>query len=253
MRVTRILKLAGKNPGLLAILETIQFSIPSLMNVATLLMLIFFMFSVLGNFMFNEVREGNSLDPSYKNFRDFHTSFILIFALSTGEDWNRVMFDVNRTPRDGCVKGITCGADTPLGYLYFILLVLVCSHVMLNLFILVIIQQFEHYYLPKDNIITHFKTDLGYFMKVWKKFTQTRYNCMKIKENQLTDFFLELGEYGGKDDSLGFGKEFYDEGELKKNVLKMGIKSNLGFIYFNELLYRCMRRKYCDFKINKKM
>ena len=69
----------------------------------------------------------------------------------------------------------------------------------------------------------------------------------------MTDFFLELGEYGSKDDSLGFGKEFYDEGDLKKNVLKMGIKSNLGFIYFNELLYRCMRRKYCNFKINKKM
>lgn len=140
MRVTRILKLAGKNPGLLAILETIQFSIPSLMNVATLLMLIFFMFSVLGNFMFNGVLEGDAIDDTYKNFNDFHTSFILIFALSTGEDWNRVMFDVNRTERDGCIKGKTCGADTPLGYFYFILLVLVCSHVMLNLFILVIIQ-----------------------------------------------------------------------------------------------------------------
>lgn len=33
----------------------------------------------------------------------------------------------------------------------------------------------------------------------------------------------------------------------------MGIKSIHGFVFFNELLYRCMRRKYCTFKINKKM
>ena len=46
---------------------------------------------------------------------------------------------------------------------------------MLNLFILVIIEQFEHYYLPADNIIRHFKNDLSSFMKVWKKFTQDRY------------------------------------------------------------------------------
>ena len=226
MRVTRILKLAGKNPGLLAILETIQYSIPSLMNVATLLILIFFMFSVLGNFMFNTVREGDVIDPDFKNFRDFHTSFILVFALSTGEDWNKVMFDVNRTPADNCVKGITCGMDSPLGYWYFILLVLVCSHVMLNLFILVIIQQFEHYYLQKDNVITLFKNDLTCFMKVWKKFTQERYNCTKIKENMLTNFFKELGEFGSKEDSIGFGEEFFTTSELKKNLLKMGIKSN---------------------------
>jgi hypothetical protein len=47
-----------------------------------------------------------------------------------------------------------------------------------------------------------------------------------IKENQLTRFFRELGEIGDKDSSLGFGTEFYDEGELKKNILKMGIKSD---------------------------
>ena len=44
-----------------------------------------------------------------------------------------------------------------------------------------------------------------------------------------------------------------DEGDLNKNLLKMGIKSDNGAIYFNELLYRCMRRRYGNMKINKKM
>ena len=41
--------------------------------------------------------------------------------------------------------------------------------------------------------------------------------------------------------------------EIKKKLLKMGIKTDNGFIYFNELLYRLMREQYCTFKLNKRM
>lgn len=33
----------------------------------------------------------------------------------------------------------------------------------------------------------------------------------------------------------------------------MAINSDVGYIYFNELLYRCMRKKYGNMKINKRM
>lgn len=36
-------------------------------------------------------------------------------------------------------------------------------------------------------------------------------------------------------------------------MLKMGIRGEEGYIYFNELLYRCMRRQYGRFKLNKQM
>ena len=32
----------------------------------------------------------------------------------------------------------------------------------------------------------------------------------------LTEFFRELGNYGSKEDSLGFSYEHYDNGEMKK-------------------------------------
>jgi len=181
MRVTRILKLAGKDPGLQAILQTIQFSIPALFNVFVLLVIIFFMFSILGNFLFWEVRAGDVVNE-LKNFSDFGSSFLLLFALATGEDWNKVMYDCSRTAEDGCVPQLNCSSYTPYSFWYFYLLILVCSHVMLNLFILVIIQQFEHYYLPEDNLITVFQQDLNQFMVAWKSFTQKKYNCHKIKE-----------------------------------------------------------------------
>ena len=138
LRVTRILRLAGKAKSLQAILQTITFSIPALANVFFLLMLIYFMLSVLANFTFYQITSGDVIDPDYKNFKDFYSSFVLLFALSTGEDWNKVMFDCSRTKADGCVEGINCGSKA-FSLIFFMMLVLVCSYVMLNLFILVII------------------------------------------------------------------------------------------------------------------
>jgi len=43
------------------------------------------------------------------------------------------------------------------------------------------------------------------------------------------------------------------DSDLKKQLLKMGIKSDNGFVYFNEILYRLMREEYCKFKLNKRM
>lgn len=87
-------------------------------------------------------------------------------------------------------------------------------------------------------------------MKIWKEFTQKKYNCFKIKEKQLEKFFRKLGE---ENETLGFREIDYDDGEMKKNLLKMAIKTDNGYIFFNEMLYRCMRRKYGNMKINKSM
>lgn len=58
---------------------------------------------------------------------------------------------------------------------------------------------------------------------------------------------------GIENETLGFSIEQFDDGDVKKNILKMAIKSDNGYIFFNEMLYRCMRRKYGNMKINKKM
>jgi hypothetical protein len=70
---------------------------------------------------------------------------------------------------------------------------------MLNLFILVILQQFDEYYLPQDNILERFRDDLEKFKKTWTDFTRD-YKCLKIKDNMLVKFFdsmePELGMNG---------------------------------------------------------
>ena len=86
--------------------------------------------------MFGNVKDGDVIDD-LKKFNNFFNSFLLLFAITTGEDWNKIMFDCSRVP-PYCVPDKTCGKK--FAFIYFFAIILCCSYVMLNLFILVIIQ-----------------------------------------------------------------------------------------------------------------
>ena len=143
LRVTRVLRLSKSNPGLTSLLQTIEMSVSSLINVFMLLMLIFFMLATLGVFFFKDVAEGDVVDPQFKNFKTFGDGFLLLFAISTGEDWNKLMYD--------------CWRENSIAPLYFIVFIMLVSYIMLNLFILVIIEQFEKYYLSDNNPLEIFR------------------------------------------------------------------------------------------------
>ena len=165
LRVSRILRLANQYQELQSLLKTIQMSFSSLVNVFFLLMLVFFISAVLGNSLFYNVKEGIVIDE-WKNFENFHMSFQLLFAISTGEDWNRIMFDTMRTDEDGCIPDKTCG--TVIAPVFFLSFILVVTHIMLNLFVLVIIQQFSKYYIEEDNPLYRFEEDFDDFKEAWK-------------------------------------------------------------------------------------
>ena len=188
LRVSRIIRLIGKYKGLQALIETIIFSLPSLLNVLGLLFLILFMFAILGSFFFSNIERGVIINENM-NFSNFGKSMLLVFRMTTGEDWNNIMFDCMRVD-EKCLMTNTCGS--PYAVIYFILFILISTYIMLNLFVLVILQQFDKYYLPKDNIIQRFKGDLTNFKQTWKEFTFARYSCLKIKESQLPSFFAKL-------------------------------------------------------------
>lgn len=242
MRVTRIVRLASKNEGLQALMQTITLSVGALTNVFILLMLVQFIFSILAVFFFGDLTEGDRIDD-YHNFTAFWDSFQLIFILATGENWNYFMYDCMNTPPN-CVPGKTCG--TSFAPVYWLTYVMVVQNVMLNLFILVIIDQFEKYYMAEDNPISKFKKNLDVFMVTWVDFTATRSRCVKLREKRLNEFFKKLPM------PIGLPLNTSDE-EMKKIMLKMGIKCDDGYVYFNELLYRCMRRQYGSFKLNRRM
>ena len=100
--------------------------------------------------MYQSILDGKIIDPVFMNFKDFHHALIILLRISTGEDWPTIMYDTMNTGAD-CIPGKTCGVS--FSPVFFILFQLICFYVMLNLFVLIILQQFELYYLPQDNIL----------------------------------------------------------------------------------------------------
>ena len=113
LRITRLFKLIKSFQGIQKLIQTIILTLPSLINVGALMFLIFFIYSVLGCYMFRNVKKGD-VTNELNNFSNFHNSIILLFRCTTGEDWYKFMFDHMRT--DNCIKGETCG-NSKLTYL----------------------------------------------------------------------------------------------------------------------------------------
>lgn len=96
MRVSRLLRLLNKFKGLRALVQTITFSLPTLFNISTLLMLVYFMYAILGCFLFYTITNGDSTYANfddYFNFTNFKCAFLSVFRCSTGESWNYFMFN----------------------------------------------------------------------------------------------------------------------------------------------------------------
>ena len=110
---------------------------------------------------------------------------------------------------------------------------------------LVIIQQFEMYYLDADNVLMMFKDDLERFKVTWTHFTKDN-NCLKLKDTRLVAFM------GHMDAPLGMRGAKINE--IIRSVMKMELESdNEGYVYFNELLFKLMRRIYGDPHVKNKV
>ena len=62
---------------------------------------------------------------------------------------------------------------------------------MINLFILVLLSQFDDYYTNSENPMHTFKDNLEKFRKIWSRFT-IKYEVKKMNKRLILDFFKSL-------------------------------------------------------------
>mmetsp|Transcript_4092 Transcript_4092/g.3024 ORF Transcript_4092/g.3024 Transcript_4092/m.3024 type:complete len:130 (+) Transcript_4092:207-596(+) len=117
LRLFRLYRLVKKFKGLAAMMDTIVLSLPTLMSTFALLLLVYFIYAIIANFLFGEVTTGYVIND-YINFSTFGQSMMTLISASTGEDWNYIMMDCGKTDDDGCIPGVTCGST--YNYLFFI-------------------------------------------------------------------------------------------------------------------------------------
>jgi hypothetical protein len=227
IRVSRVARLAKAFSGLRTIGATLGMSLYSLINIATLLFLLYFIYAVLGVKSFGTIKEGNYINGQ-RNFNNFGNAFTYTIVISTGESWNGVMHDA-----------IEHGDF--LAVLYFFTFIIFAQLVMMNLFIMIIVENFDNLNSKNDNGELEFD---AMFKAIWELFDSDGTGKMNMLD--LEDFLKRLpNHYGLRRDAsnskflkilrqLNLHVWLEPHPELEGEVMKM--------IDFKELLVALHRR-----------
>jgi hypothetical protein len=163
------------------LLSTIVYSLSPILTVFALLVILLFISAVLGVYLFRDVVRGEVIDVEnggYFGFSNFGMAMLMLFRMTTGEDWSNVYTDTVN-PDNCSYSNPDC--TTPLSSLiFFVSFNLICSYLILNLFVLIALEQFDRYYLPKDNVVAKFRKYLDEFSDVWSQLAGG--DDMRIKE-----------------------------------------------------------------------
>lgn len=229
-RVAKLFRLIKSFKDIQSILETIKYSIPSVLNILSILLLILFIYSILGVFLFAEVQTGTVVNE-YVNFSRFHHAMIVLFMISTGEDWHSLMFD--------------CTAANPVAaYLFFSTFNIMTTFIMLNLFVMVILQSLEDHYENPESPFDIFNRTVKQFKEVWARYSALSRGA-KVNGKLLPELLKELPQ------PLGPGSHPVKQ-EISKFLCALNVPiDKQGFVHYHELLFALYRKQYGNFRLRK--
>jgi voltage-gated sodium channel len=137
VRILRVLRIISTVPKLQLLVNALIKSIPSMFYVGILLAIHFYIYAVLGVFLWAQN------DPSH--FKDLPTAVVSLFRIITLEDWTDIMYinmygsDVFPFESFSNLEAVP-SASPVIGAIYFISFVVLGTMIMLNLLIGVIIN-----------------------------------------------------------------------------------------------------------------
>eukprot|EP00111_Clytia_hemisphaerica_P002564 TCONS_00007303-protein len=175
-RAARLIKLLRRGYTIRILLWTFLQSFKSLPYVGMLIFLIFFIYAIIGMQLFSLIAIDIEDEPwmyidRHNNFRGFFPAFQVLFRSATGENWHNIMLACSADARcDPKLPAVDPGQEycgSSLAHAYFISFIFVCSFLMLNLFVAVIMDNFG--YLTQDESILG-PHHLDEFVRVWALF-----------------------------------------------------------------------------------
>lgn len=154
LRLLRLLKRGGKS--LYMIFNTFVITMQSLANIGGLLILIMYIYSIIGIIYFGDIKRNGNMSE-YINFETFSSAFITLFTVATIDSWNLTMssFTYSLEAWNQCVenpsfedyqkngyKTIGCGSKAN-AFLFFVSYMFIVSLVFLKLFIAIILEGYK--------------------------------------------------------------------------------------------------------------
>uniref|UniRef100_A0A8B9RJU7 Voltage-dependent L-type calcium channel subunit alpha n=1 Tax=Astyanax mexicanus TaxID=7994 RepID=A0A8B9RJU7_ASTMX len=234
-RVMRLVKLLSRGEGIRTLLWTFIKSFQALPYVALLIAMLFFIYAVIGMQVFGKIAmvDGTSINRN-NNFQTFPQAVLLLFRCATGEAWQEIMLaclpgklcDSESDYNPGEEK--TCGSNFAI--IYFISFYMLCAFLIINLFVAVIMDNFD--YLTRDWSILG-PHHLDEFKRIWSEYDPEAKG--RIKHLDVVTLLRRIQP------PLGFGKLCPHRVACKRLVaMNMPLNSD-GTVMFNATLFALVR------------
>ncbi|KAM6219945.1 voltage-dependent R-type calcium channel subunit alpha-1E isoform 2-T2 [Rhynchocyon petersi] len=245
-RAARLIKLLRQGYTIRILLWTFVQSFKALPYVCLLIAMLFFIYAIIGMQVFGNIKlDEESHINRHNNFRSFFGSLMLLFRSATGEAWQEIMLsclgekgcEPDTTAPSGQNENERCGTD--LAYVYFVSFIFFCSFLMLNLFVAVIMDNFE--YLTRDSSILG-PHHLDEFVRIWAEYDRAA--CGRIHYTEMYEMLTLMSP------PLGLGKRCPSKVAYKRLVLmNMPVAEDMT-VHFTSTLMALIRTAL-DIKIAK--
>ncbi|KAJ2939429.1 hypothetical protein O0L34_g10861 [Tuta absoluta] len=239
-RALRLIKLLSRGERIRTLLWTFIKSFQALPYVALLIVLLFFIYAVVGMQLFGKIKNDGEVLTEHNNFQNFGNSLMVLFRSATGEAWQDIMMalspNTDERPNDPptCFteddekKFENCGSLA--AYPYFISFSLLCTFLIINLFVAVIMDNFD--YLTRDWSILG-PHHLDEFVRLWSEYDPDAKG--RIKHLDVVTLLRKISP------PLGFGKLCPHRTACKRLVsMNMPLNSD-GTVNFNATLFAVVR------------
>ncbi|XP_052361865.1 voltage-dependent P/Q-type calcium channel subunit alpha-1A-like isoform X12 [Oncorhynchus keta] len=242
-RAARLVKLLRQGETIRILLWTFVQSFKALPYVCLLIGMLFFIYAIIGMQLFGNLAlgedEGSAINEN-NNFRTFIMALMLLFRSATGEAWHDIMLS--------CLGGKKCDPDSgntepecgsTFAYTYFVSFIFFCSFLMLNLFVAVIMDNFE--YLTRDSSILG-PHHLDEYVRIWAEYDPAA--CGRIHYKDMYSLLRVISP------PLGLGKKCPHRVACKR-LLRMDLPvAEDNSVHFNSTLMALIRTAL-DIKIAK--
>ncbi|RVE48345.1 hypothetical protein evm_007005 [Chilo suppressalis] len=241
-RAMRLIKLLSRGERIRTLLWTFIKSFQALPYVALLIVLLFFIYAVVGMQLFGKIALDDAVITRHNNFQTFGSALMVLFRSATGEAWQEIMMALSNNTLErpgnppGCIDadGNTDvndgGCGTWLAFPYFISFSLLCTFLIINLFVAVIMDNFD--YLTRDWSILG-PHHLDEFVRLWSEYDPDAKG--RIKHLDVVTLLRKISP------PLGFGKLCPHRTACKRLVsMNMPLNSD-GTVNFNATLFAVVR------------
>jgi len=235
-RVMRLVKLLNKNENIRTLIWTFMKSFKALPWVMLLIALIFFIYGTVAMQMMGRIaiQEDTNIHRN-NNFQTFFMAMLVLFRSATGEAWQEIMLSCIPSETAICSdnsddKDKPGGCGSYVAYPFFISFFIICAFLVLNLFVAVIMDNFD--YLTRDWSILG-PHHLSEFVHLWSEYDPDAKGF--IKHVDVVTLLRKISP------PLGFGKLCPYRVACKRLVaMNMPLNAD-GSVNFNSTLFALVR------------